>query len=120
MEKNTSKCLRKQAFFLLNVTFSIEKREEKKTSAGHESDKLNESFNAQPTIEQQFESSSIVSRFISLIQVTSCHFNLFLPMGHIISSTFFLWNPVSDLRNPNKTWHLDLSAREIMEPLSTP
>ena len=87
----------------------MEKREEKKASAGHERDKLIESYNAQPTIEQQFESSSIVSRFISLIQVNSGEFNLFLQMGHIISSTFFLWNPVSDLRIPNKTWHLVLA-----------
>ena len=103
--------------FLLNVTFSMKKREEKKASSGHESDKLIDSYNAKPTIEQQFESSSIVSRFISLIQVNSAQFNLFLQMGHIISSTFFLWNPVSDLRIPNKTWHLVL---DTMEPLSTP
>ena len=40
---------------LLNVTFSMEKRERKKASAGHESDKLIELYNAQSTIEQKFE-----------------------------------------------------------------
>ena len=46
MKKNTSKCLWKEAFF---GTLSMEKRE-KKSVAGHESDKLIESYSAQPAI----------------------------------------------------------------------
>ena len=46
-----------------------EKRE--KSVAGHESDKLIESYSAQPTTEQQFESYSIIRRFKSLTQVNS-------------------------------------------------
>ena len=46
-----------------------EKRE--KSVAGHESDKLIESYSAQPTTEQQFESYSIIRRFNSLTQVNS-------------------------------------------------
>ena len=37
---------------------------------------------------QQFESSSIIRRLISLTKVNSGQFNLFLQMGLIISSTF--------------------------------
>ena len=94
MEKNTSKCLRKQAFFVKHyVQYGEEREKNKKASAGHERDKLIESYNVQPTIEQQFEPPSIISRFIRLIQENSSQFNLFLQMGHIISSTFFLWLP---------------------------
>ena len=46
-----------------------EKRE--KSVAGHESDKLIESYSALPTTEQQFESYSIIRRFKSLTQVNS-------------------------------------------------
>ena len=46
-----------------------EKRE--KSVAGHESDKLIESYGVQPTTEQQFESYSIIRRFKSLTQVNS-------------------------------------------------
>ena len=38
--------------------------------------------------QQQFESSSIIRRLISLTKVNSGQFNLFLQMGLIISSTF--------------------------------
>ena len=38
--------------------------------------------------QQQFESSSIIRRLISLNKVNSGQFNLFLQMGLIISSTF--------------------------------
>ena len=47
-----------------------EKRE--KRVAGHESDKLIESYSAQPTTEQKFESYSIIRRFKTLTQVNSC------------------------------------------------
>ena len=91
MEKNTPKCLRKQAFFVKHyVQYGEEREKNKKASAGHERDKLIESYNVQPTIEQQLEPPSIISRFIRLIQVNSSQFNLFLQMDHIISSTFFL------------------------------
>ena len=46
-----------------------EKRE--KSVAGHESDKLIESYSAQPTTEQQFESYSIIRGLKSLTQVNS-------------------------------------------------
>ena len=46
-----------------------EKRE--KSVACHESDKLIESYSAQPNTEQQFESYSIIRRFKSLTQVNS-------------------------------------------------
>ena len=91
MEKNTPKCLRKQAFFVKHyVQYGEERQKNKKASAGHERDKLIESYNVQPTIEQQLEPPSIISRFIRLIQVNSSQFSLFLQMDHIISSTFFL------------------------------
>ena len=62
MEKNTSKCLRKQAFFVKHyVQYGEEREKNKKASAGHERDKLIESYNVQPTIEQQFELPSIIS-----------------------------------------------------------
>ena len=51
METMSSKCLRKQAFFVKRY-FQHGEEKEKKGSAGHESDKLIESYNAQPTIEQ--------------------------------------------------------------------
>ena len=38
--------------------------------------------------QQQFESSSIIRRLVSLTKVNSGQFNLFLQMGLIISSTF--------------------------------
>ena len=69
MEKNTSKC----KICLFWYFQHGEKRE--KGVAGHESDKLIEQYSAQPTIkknvlesltiEQQFESSSIIRRFIT-------------------------------------------------------
>ena len=90
MEKNTSKC----KICLFWYFQHGEKRE--KGVVGHESDKLIEQYSAQPTIkknvlesltiEQQFESSSIIRRFITL--VNSGQINLFLQMGLIISSTF--------------------------------
>ena len=49
-----------------------EKRE--KSVAGHESDKLIESYSAQPTTEQQFESYLITRRFKSLTQVNSVQY----------------------------------------------
>ena len=62
MEKNTSKCLRKQAFFVKHyVQYGEEREKNKKVSAGQERDKLIESYNVQPTIEQQFEPPSIIS-----------------------------------------------------------
>ena len=78
----------------LFVTFSGEKRGEK-FLAGHESDKLIESYSEQPTIEQQFESSSIIGRFMSLARVNSGQFNLLLQMGLIISSTFSFYDFLS-------------------------
>ena len=63
-------------------------KREKKSVAGHESDKLNESYSVQPTIEQQFESPSFIRRFITLTHVNSGQFNLFLRMGLIFSYTF--------------------------------
>ena len=42
--------------------------------------------------QQQFESSSIITRFISLTQVHSGQFNLFLQIGLIISSTFSFYD----------------------------
>ena len=57
----------------------------KKRVAGQEGDKLIESYNEQPTIEKQFESSSIIRWFMNLAQVNSGQFNLFLKMSLIIS-----------------------------------
>ena len=91
MEKNTSNVYENKPFLLnTDVQYGEEREKNKKTSAGHERDKLIESYNVQPTIEQQFEPPSIISLFIRLIQVNSSQFNLFLQMDHIISSTFFL------------------------------
>ena len=72
----------------------MEKRE-RKSVEGHESDKLIESYNLQPTIEQQFVSSSISKRFISLNQVNFGQFNLFFQMVLIISSTFSFYDFLS-------------------------
>ena len=46
-------------------------KKREKSLEGHESDKLIESYSAQPTTEQQFESYSIIRRFNSLTQVNS-------------------------------------------------
>ena len=46
-------------------------KKREKSLEGHESDKLIESYSAQPTTEQQFESYSIIRRFKSLTQVNS-------------------------------------------------
>ena len=45
--------------------------------------------------QQQFESSSIIRRLISLTKVNSGQFNLFLQMGLIISSIFTLYDFLS-------------------------
>ena len=60
--KEYFKVLRKQAFFVKHyVQYGEEREKNKKASAGHERDKLIESYNVQPTIEQQFEPPSIIS-----------------------------------------------------------
>ena len=67
-----------------------EKRE--KSVAGHESDKLIESYSAQPTTEQQFESYSINRRFKSLTQVNSGQYKwallFLLPFPSMTSLSF--------------------------------
>ena len=45
--------------------------------------------------QQQFESSSIIRRPISLTKVNSGQFNLFVQMGLIISSTFSFFDFLS-------------------------
>ena len=72
----------------------MEKRK-RKSVEGHESDKLLESYSLQPTIDQQFVSSSISKSFISLNQVNSGQFNLFFQMVLIISSTFSFYDFLS-------------------------
>ena len=62
----------------------MEKREKKRV-AGHESDKLIESYNAQPAAVRVIFDYQTTNKFN---QSNSGQFNLFLQMGLIISSTF--------------------------------
>ena len=74
------------------MCYSMEKPE-KKPERAMKAYKLIKSYSALPTIEQQFEASLIIRRFIT--QVNSGQFNLFLQLGLISSFTFSLYDFLS-------------------------
>ena len=78
VEKNSAKCFQEAMLVSLSAW-----KKKKNSLTGNESDKLIESYIAQPPIEQQFMSSSIVRQFITQVIITSCQFNLFLQLGVI-------------------------------------